>query len=157
MPVLVAGEELLVAGFDGCASFGEVPDELFGNTGDLPHGSLVRAAAAWPFDELDAQARGQSVFEAGVVALGRRDCCGVQGAGVKGEPPGSAVGMVIAGADLVRDRHVGVQVGVAGAGVAVVEPGGEETAGLDCCSPRSPILARAVSDSNHASVLATAS
>ena len=33
----------------------------------------------------------------------------------------SAVGVVVAGADLVRDRQVGVQVGVAGAGVAVVE------------------------------------
>ena len=46
-----------------------------------------------------------------------------------------AIGMVATGADLVRERDVGVQVRVPGTGVAVLEGSGEEPGGLDLLLP----------------------
>ena len=56
----------------------------------------------------------------------RRPCAA---AAVQGQPAGYAVGAD--GLHFVAHRDVGVQVGVAGAGVAVVERGGDQPGGVD--------------------------
>jgi hypothetical protein len=83
-----------------------------------------------PVLEGDAEPSGQGVLGPGVVPLGGGHRGGVQHPGVQGQPPWPTVGMVVDCPDLVRDRQMGVQVVVAGAGLAVVERSGQEPAGL---------------------------
>ena len=87
-------------------------------------GVLVRALG-----ELDAEGVDQVPLERGVVGLRGRDDCLVQRSAVDGQP------LAVEGLDLVRHGHVGVQVGVAGAGVAVGEGGGDESFGVDLGHP----------------------
>ena len=93
------------------------------NTGDLPH----RALAARPryVDELDAEAFSEVGLESGVVGLRRGDDVLVQHGAVYREP------LALSGLDLVRHRHMGVQIGIAGAGAAVEERRRDQAAGLD--------------------------
>src|SRR4051812_39880411 len=93
------------------------------NTGDLPH----RALAARPrhVDELDAEVLSEMGLERGVVGLRRGDDVLMQDRAVDRKP------LTLSGLDLVRYRDVGVQVGVAGAGVAVQEGGRDQPSCLD--------------------------
>ena len=68
-------------------------------------------------------------FQSGVVQLGSGDRGPVEGGAVECEPAGDTVGAE--GLHLVADRDVGVQVRVAGAGVAVVECRGDQPGGVD--------------------------
>jgi len=84
---------------------------------DLPHRSL--ALLARPLGELHAEPVAQQSLQPGVVPLGRRDGELVQRPAVQGQPaPGC---LPPDGLDLVADRDVGVQVGVAGTAVPVRE------------------------------------
>ena len=78
-----------------------------------------------PFGEPDGEGFGEAAFQGGVVDLGGGDDGLEQEASVDGEPAS------VEGLDLVRDRDVGVQVGVAGAAVAVGEPGGDQPGHVD--------------------------
>ncbi len=71
-------------------------------------------------DPLDQQG-----FQPGVVVLGRGDLVPVQRPSVQRQPP------PLRGADLVADRDVRVQVGVAGARIAVGERRCDEAGGVD--------------------------
>ena len=71
-------------------------------------------------DPLDEQR-----FQPGVVVLGCGDLVPVQ------RPPVQRQPSPVAGADLVRDGDVGVQVRVTGAGVAVRERGRDQPGGVD--------------------------
>ena len=66
---------------------------------------------------------------AGVVQLGGGDRGLVEWGAVQGQPARYAVGSD--GLHFVADRDVGVQVGVPGAGVAVIERGGDQPGGVD--------------------------
>jgi len=68
-------------------------------------------------------------FQARVVQLGDADHDPVKGLPVQGQPALHAVG--IDGGDLVGDRDVGVQVGVACPGVSVGECGADQAGGVD--------------------------
>ncbi len=78
-----------------------------------------------PFGEPDGEGFGEAAFQGGVVDLGGGDDGLEQEASVDGEPAS------VEGLDLVRDGDVGVQVGVAGAAVAVGEPGGDQPGDVD--------------------------
>ncbi len=78
-----------------------------------------------PFGEPDGECFGEAAFQGGVVDLGGGDDGLEQQASVDGEPA------PVEGLHLVRDRDVGVQVGVAGAAVAVGEPGGDQPGDVD--------------------------
>ncbi len=80
--------------------------------------------------EPHAQGCGEVLFEGGVVGLGGGHDRLEQDPSVDGQP--AAVG---GGLDLVRDRDVGVQVGVAGAGVAVYERGTDQAPDVDLVHP----------------------
>ncbi len=75
--------------------------------------------------EDDAEAFDQLRLEPGVVALGRGDRRLVKNAAVQGKPSS------VRRTDLVRDRHMRVQVRVAGARVAVHEGDCEQPADVD--------------------------
>ena len=64
-------------------------------------------------------------LERGVVGLRRGDDVLMQDRAVDREP------LALPGLDLVRHRHMGVQIGIAGAGVAVEERRRDQAAGLD--------------------------
>ncbi len=68
-------------------------------------------------------------FQAGVVQLGDGHHDPVEGLAVQGQPALHSVG--VDGGDLVGDRDVGVQVGVACPGVAVGERGADQAGGVD--------------------------
>jgi hypothetical protein len=68
-------------------------------------------------------------FQPGVVPLRRCDRGGVQRAAVQRAPP------PVQGADLVGDRDMGVQIGVAVAGVPVGEGDGEQPGDVDLPDP----------------------
>ena len=89
------------------------------NADDLPDRPF-RPVAAGPFGEPHPKDRGEVVLQRGVVGLRRRDLRGVQDATVDRQPP------AVQGLHLVRDRDMGVQVRVPGAGVAVGERGGDQ-------------------------------
>ena len=76
--------------------------------------------------EPHAEGVGEVPLERGVVGLGRGDGRGEHEPPVDGQPPTGGAGL-----DLVGDGDVGVQVGVAGAAVAVGERGGDQAPGLD--------------------------
>ena len=78
-----------------------------------------------PFGEPDGECFGKSAFQGGVVDLGSGDDGLEQEAPVDGQPA------PVEGLHLVRDGDVGVQVGVAGAAVAVGEPGGDQPDHVD--------------------------
>jgi hypothetical protein len=71
--------------------------------------------------ELHVPAGADLVLQPGVVTLGGGDPDREQRPPVQGQPPRRPVRQVNDGADLVRDRHVGVQVRVPGPGLEVVE------------------------------------
>ena len=79
--------------------------------------------------EPHAEACGELGFEAGVVPLGGRDVGLVDRSAIEGEP--SAVPGRLEGLDLVADRDVGVQIGVARPGIAVRERRGHQAMGGD--------------------------
>jgi len=80
------------------------------------------------FGEPDSQPLGELGLEPGVVVLGGHDLGLEHHPAVEGEPLAPFVRQRL---DLVGDHDVGVQVGVAGAGIAVVERGGDESGDRD--------------------------
>ena len=86
-----------------------------GMIGEFTAGVAITAAEARLPRQLEGA--GDVVGEEGVVGVGVRDRCGVEALGVEGAPA------PVGGLDAVGDGDVGVQLGVAGAGVVVVEPG----------------------------------
>ena len=105
------------------AAFSAGSTPTISRTGRLPR---VRWRA---FGEPDPSAARQVAFEGGVVGLGRGDDRLVQDPAVDRQPA------AVEGLDLVRDRDVGVQVGVAGAGVAVGERGRDQPGDVDLPDP----------------------
>ena len=92
---------------------------------DLADGPLARVGAR-PGLEADAEGTPQVMLQAGVVDLGGGHGCLEQDPSVDGQPLALAAGL-----DLVGHGDVRVQVGVAGAGIAVGEGGADQPAGLD--------------------------
>ena len=80
--------------------------------------------------EPEPEGVGQVALEHRVVGLRRGDRCGEQQAPVDGQPAPA-----VAGLHLVGDRNVGVQVWVAGPGVAVGERGRDQSPNLDLADP----------------------
>ena len=103
-------------------------DQFGGHTGDFTHRALAGCGGRAGF-ECDAHLRDQVGFQAGVVQLGGGHRGFVQRGAVQGQPARYSVGAE--GLHFVADRDVGVQVGVPGARVAVVERGGDQTGGVD--------------------------
>lgn len=98
-------EQLLPRGDVGSA-LGPEPGQRRIDANDLAHRTLT--VPIRPFGEPDSKLRDQQRLEPGVVPLGRGHRRPVQRPSIQGEPP--AVDRL----HLVRDRHVRVQVGVAG-------------------------------------------
>ena len=112
---------------DRRASRGVRVDQLGGHADPFAHRAF--AAFGGCFGEPAADVGDEQCFDAGVVKLGRGDGGTVQWGAVQSEPTWYPVG-----ADdlhFVADHQVGVQVGVPGARVAVVEGGGDQTGGVD--------------------------
>ena len=127
----VGGLELLGqladAMVDGRASRGVFVDQFGGDADDFAHRPFARCGGL--FGEPDTDFADEQGFDAGVVELR----CGhggvVQRGAVQCEPAWYAVG-----ADrlhFVADHQVGVQVGVTGARVAVIERCGDQSGGVD--------------------------
>ena len=109
--LLEAGREHRAPQLDLVAALGPVPRQVSVDAGDFADRvlALVAASGGLAVGEGDAESLGEQSLEAGVVALGCRDVVLVDGAAIEGEPG------AVEGLDLVADRDVGVQVGVAGA------------------------------------------
>ncbi len=89
----------------------------------------ARTVQGLPFGEPDAEASAQMAFQCGVVGLGGSDVGFVQEASVDRQPFSRQR------LDLVGHRHMGVEVGVAGAGVTVDEGGGDQALDVDLPDP----------------------
>ena len=110
---------------------------------DLPDRPL-RSVPTGPLGEAHPKERGEVMLERSVVGFRRRDLRGVQDATVDRQPPAAQ------GLHLVRDRDMGVQVRVAGAGVAVGERGGDQPGDVDLAYPaRTPRVNSARSSTNR--------
>ena len=88
---------------------------------DLPHRPLPRIGVG-PFREPHPQPVAEMMLQGGVVGLRRRHGRLEQHPSVDGQPAS------VEGLHLVRDRDVGVQIRVAGSGVAVGERGRDQAA-----------------------------
>ena len=119
------------------------------NADDLPDRPL-RLISAGPFGEPHPKGGGEVVLQRGVVRLRRRDLGGVQDATVDRQPPAGQ------GLHLVRDRDVGVQVRVAGAGVAVGERAATNPVTLTWRTPPVPSRVNSARSSTNRSAAATA-
>ena len=102
--------------------------QVGGDADDLPDRPPV--GRSLHRQEPGAEPCGEFGFEVGVVVLTDRDHRPIQRGPVQGEP--GPVGAVL---DLVRDRHVGVQVRVAVAGIAMGERGRDDPGHLGLPDP----------------------
>ena len=123
---LERGSELTLAARDVATPGGPLLKEPCLDALDLADGPSSLGGGT--FGEPDAEPLGELGLEPGVVVLGGHDLGLEHHPAVEGEPLASFVRQ---GLDLVGDHDVGVQVGVAGAGVAVVERGGDEPGDRD--------------------------
>jgi hypothetical protein len=96
--------------------------------GDLAYGAPTGVAAG-PRRETHAEAGGQLSLDPGVIPRAGG------GSSLEQDPPVQGPPQAIACLDLVRDRHVGVQIGVTRAGVAVDEGDCDQTGDLDLAAP----------------------
>ena len=122
---LELGSELSAAQVDHPGAGGPAGGQIGVDADDFADRAFAGVGAG-AFGEVDAETLSEVSLEAGVVGLGDRDHRFVQWPTVDGEP-------LVLPFDfhLVRDRDVGVQVGLARAGVAVGEGGGEHSFGVD--------------------------
>ena len=130
-PAMIAGEvggELGPADVDDLPPSRPAPVQPRIHADDLPDRPL-RPVPAGPLGEPHPKAGGEVVLQGGVVGLRRRDLRGVQDPAVDRQPPPGQ------GLHLVRDRDMGVQVRVAGAGVAVGERGGDQPGDVHLAYP----------------------
>lgn len=130
MPVLTpeGAKELFVAGLDVGPPGGEVLDELHRYPGDLPD-RLPGPGGVRPLDERHRKTPAQLGFEGGVVELADRHCDPAQRAGVQAAP------LAVHALNLGGDGDVGVQIGVAGAAVVMIEYRRDQPASLDLRHP----------------------
>ena len=133
---LELGDQDVAAVLDVGASLGEPLVEPGVDADDLAHRTSAGVAAAGrgggAFGEPDPEGVTEVVFEGGVVGLRGRDHGLEQDPAVDGSP------LAVQGLHLVRDRDVGVQVGVPGAGVAVRERGRDQSGHVDLTDPVRP-------------------
>ena len=123
-----AGGELALAGLDRQAPARPALREALIHPGDLTRRPLAQVAVR-PVGEHQPRPVGQVLLQAGVVGLRRAHRGRVQDPPVDRQPP------PVQGLDLVGHRQVGVQVRVAGAGVAVDERSRDRTAHVDLAYP----------------------
>jgi hypothetical protein len=131
MIVLELDGEFTAAGVDVGTAGGPALVQSWVDTDDLSDRPLARVGAGW-FGEPHPQGLTQVLFECGVVRLRRGNVGFEQHPSVDGQPPS------VEGLHLVRDRDMGVQIGVAGAAVPVRERGRNETADVDLPDPARP-------------------
>ena len=127
------GDQPVLLGLDHTGSGGERIDELVGDASEfdarvpIGDGEAVVVVGRFGTDfGTGAEGAGEFVEQDPVEALGGCHHVLVQRDGVQGGP--GAVGGAL---DTVGDHDVGVQLGVAGSGVPVVERGGDEPSGGD--------------------------
>src|ERR1019366_7109409 len=120
-PVLLQPD--LVSAFDLRAPGRERLQQLRWYPGDLTH--WPAAPPTFTLDELNAQPGPQLVLDPGVVRLAGADRHRMQHPHVQGTP------RAVAPPNLRGHRDVGVQVGVTGARVRVVEHGSHQAIGVD--------------------------
>lgn len=126
-PVVLAlerGRQFALAVLDGRPPLRPAGVQLRVDTDELADRALAGLGGR-PLGEPDRQGFAEAAFQGSVVDLGGGDDGLEQEASVDGEPAS------VEGLDLVRDRDVGVQVGVAGAAVAMGEPGGDQPGHID--------------------------
>src|SRR6185437_17010335 len=116
------------AGFDGLAARGPACVEFGVDADDFADRALASTGRGH-LGELQSDALAKVGFQACVVQFGDGDHDPVKGLAVQGQPALYSVG--VDGGDLVGDRDVGVQVGVACAGVSVGEGAAEQAGGVD--------------------------
>ena len=116
--------ELAPSGVDQGTSAGPALAQSEVNTDNLADGSLRRVGPG-PFGEPHPEPVAEVVFEGGVVGLRCRHLCLEQHPTINTQPAS------VEALDLVRDRHVGVQIRIAGPAVAVGEPSPHHTADVD--------------------------
>ena len=112
------------SGLDIGSARGPDAQKLVVEADDLAHGPLI-GAAAFAVGESDAKSVGQQRLKAGVVPLGCGDLV------LEQRPPVQRQPAAVTGADLVRHRDVGVQVGISGARIAVRECRRDEPGAID--------------------------
>ncbi|CAL8971147.1 hypothetical protein PROP_03584 [Propionicimonas sp. T2.31MG-18] len=127
------GGEFVATVLDLSAPGGPAGCEAEVDAVDFTDGTFARAGAA--LDEADAEGLGEGGLKGGGVELGRGDLGLVDQVGVEGVP--ASVGAL----HLVGDDEVGVQIGVAGAGVAMGERDRDQAAGLDVADAVRPYAA----------------
>jgi hypothetical protein len=120
----VLGDEPVGLGVDVTGAGGELRDQFLGHSGDRP----CRVAVAAHLAGLpgDAEGAGHVVGEHGFVQFGERDDGGVHRSAVERAPLPIEDGL-----GLVADDDVRVEVGVAGAGVEVIERGRDQPGDID--------------------------
>ena len=117
------GGEFVAATFDLSASSGPAGRQSQVDAVDLADGTLAGAGAA--LDETETECLGERGFEGGGVQLGRGDLGLVDQVGVERVPAS------VRALHFVGDDEVGVEVGVAGARVAMGEGDCDQAADLD--------------------------
>ena len=129
--MLELDRELCAAGLDvGAAGRPPLVQSRF-DTHDLADRPLARVGAG-PFGEPHPQRLAEVLFQCGVVGLRGGDVGFEQHPSVDGQPA------PVEGLHLVRDRDVGVQIGVAGAAIAVGERGRHQASDVDLPDPLWP-------------------
>ena len=111
------------------AALGPVPRQVAVDTDDFTDRVLGLAAAAGGSRSAkrDAESLDRAAPRGGCCTARRRDVVLVDRPPVEGQP------VAVEGLDLVADGDVGVQIGVAGARVAVGERGGDQALDVDLC------------------------
>jgi hypothetical protein len=124
MIFLELDREFAAAGVDVAAAGRPALVQSGVDTDDLPDRALRRIGAR-PFRKPHPQGLTQVLLERGVVSLRRRDV------GLEQHPSVDRQPTSVEGLDLVRHRHVGVQIRVAGPAVPVCECGRDEASDVD--------------------------
>ena len=110
-------------------------DQRWFNRGSTPTISRIgrlRRIGAGPFGEPDAESVAEVLLQGGVVGLRRRHLRLEQHPAVNRQPA------PVEGLDLVRHRHMGVQIRIAGPAVAMGERGRHQAAHVDLPDPLRP-------------------
>ena len=124
MIILELDRQLAAAGLDVGTAGRPALVQSGVDTDDLPDRPLRRIGAG-PFREPHPQAVAEVLLEGGVVGLRRGHI------GFEQHPPVDRQPASVEGLHLVRHRHVGVQIRVAGPAVAVGERGRDQAADID--------------------------
>nr|WP_229670163.1 hypothetical protein [Microlunatus endophyticus] len=131
MFVAIAGKQLPIAALNIVPPFRKARDQRCGNSNDLSDGTMTLISSG-PLSKRHLKAGSQLVLYPGVVALRERHGGGEQRPPIQGSP------LTVQALHLVRNRHMRVQVRVAGTRVPMIEHRRDHPGRIDLRLPLSP-------------------